>query len=800
MKKIIVVILITFAAIISASGQFSIIGKVIDSLTGSALTGANVLIRNTYLGMVSGPDGIFRFTNLQAGTYLLEVSYMGYQNYSQETELMSDTETEIQMVRQPLMQEEVQILATRIVQGMPGTYQNISQESISRINLGKDIPFLLSSAPSLTTTSDAGNDIGYSGLRIRGTDITRINVTINGVPFNDPESHNVYWVDVPDLASSLEDVQMQRGVGTSANGAATFGASINLKTQMMTADPYARIESSYGSFNSMKNKIALGSGLVRDHWAFDARLSSIRSDGYIDRATSRLASYYASAAYSDAKNVIKFMTFAGDEETYHAWEGVPGDSLETNRTYNPAGEYTDDQGKTCFYEDQIDRYKQGHYQLLFSHEAGRDLVINAALFYVRGKGYYENYKKDQKLENYGDDIFKADTAVTRSDLICQKWLDNDFAGITFSALYHPSNKWQLTGGGSYNYYRGDHFGYVLWARDAIVVDKDDPWYANTGKKSDVNVYLKADYFLIKSLRLFGDLQYRNIHYRVIGTHDNLQEIDLNPVFNFFNPKVGLHYTLSSSHGIYGLFGIANREPNRRNYLDADEGYQPRPERLYDYEMGYAFHSEKAELGVNIYYMKYHDQLVLTGEINNVGDPVMVNVPGSYRAGLEMNISALILKNLILEANISLSRNKILDFTEYVDNWDTWGQEEQFLGLTDISFSPAVIFNDQITYEPVHDLRISLVSKFVSKQYIDNSSSDLRKLDPYFVHHLVFNYTLHTSLVPDIGINLMINNLFNAKYETDAWVYRYIYEGRELMMDGFFPQATLNVQAGLVLGF
>jgi iron complex outermembrane receptor protein len=800
MKKIILAILFTCAGAVACRGQFTLSGKITDSQTGVLLAGANILIRNTFLGTTSGVDGIFHFKNLEPGTYHLIVSFMGYIPWSKELELSSDTVTDIPMARQSLMQEEVQIVSTRIVQGMPGTYQNVTRETISRMNLGKDIPFLLSSTPSLTTSSDAGNDIGYSGLRIRGTDITRINVTINGIPYNDPESHNVYWVDVPDLASSLDDVQIQRGVGTSANGAATFGGSINFKTQMVDPEPYARIESSFGSFNSMKNKIALGSGLVKDHWTFDARLSSIRSDGYIDRAYSRLKSYYVSGAYYDAKNLVKLISFAGDEETYHAWEGVPGDSLETNRTYNPAGEYIDDQGVIQYYDNQVDKYRQDHYQLLFSHEARKLLIFNAALFYVRGKGYYENYKTDQKLENYEQDIFEADSGVTRSDLVCQKWLDNYFTGITFSTLYNPSEKWQLTGGGAFNYYYGDHYGYVLWARDAIVRDKDKPWYTNTGQKTDFNVYVKGDYFVGKSLRLFGDLQFRNIHYRVKGIHDNLNQIDLDPVFNFFNPKLGAHYALSSRHVVYGLFGIANREPNRRNYLDADEGYQPRPERLYDYELGYTLHLENAEMGLNLYYMNYHDQLVLTGEINNVGDPIMVNVPESYRTGLEVSLSVLIIKNLMLEANLSLSRNKILNFTGYVDNWDTWGQDEHILGLTDISFSPAAIFNGLITYEPINDIKISFISKYVSKQYIDNSASDLRRLDPYFVNHFVFNYLIHTTLIPDIGFNVMVNNLFNAKYETDAWVYRYIYEGQESMMNGFFPQATMNYQVGLVLGF
>lgn len=800
MKKLNFLIALLLICTGYTSAQWSVIGRVTDAQTGTALTGANILIRNTFLGTTSGPDGTFHLSNLQQGIYEMEVSFVGFENYTRELSLTSDFELDIRMVRTSLMQEEVQIQSTRIAQGVPGTYRNVTQEMIGRMNIGKDIPFLLSSTPSLTTTSDAGNDIGYSGLRIRGTDITRINVTINGVPYNDPESHNVYWVDIPDLASSLDNVQIQRGVGTSTNGAATFGASINFKTQSIETEPYARIESSYGSFNSLKNKISLGSGLINDRWTFDGRLSRISSDGYIDRASSELYSYYLSGAYFDAKSILKLAVFSGNEQTYHAWEGVPYDSLTTNRTYNPAGEYVGDDGTVHYYDNQIDKYRQDHYQLLFTREFGKSTIFNAALFYVRGKGYYENYKTDQKLEDYGDGIFKPDTAVLRSDLIRQKWLDNHFAGITFSTLYHPSGKLQLTGGGAYNRYRGDHYGYVLWARDAVVVDKDRPWYENTGEKSDFNLYVKGDYFLHKSLRLFADVQYREIHYKIEGTHDNLQEVDLGPVFHFVNPKLGIHYAITDQHSLYGFWGMANREPSRRNYLDADEGYQPRHETLHDYELGYAFHSGNVELNVNAYYMDYNDQLVLTGEINNVGDPIMVNVPRSYRTGLETGIVIKILKNLTLDANLGLSRNKILDFTEYVDNWDTWTQEANYLGLVDLSFSPALIFNNLITYKPVKGLTVNLISKYVSRQYIDNTESDSRKLDPYFVNHLLIDYSIQTKIIDEIGINLMINNLFNARYETDAWVYRYVYEDQDLMMKGYFPQATLNFMAGVRFNF
>ncbi|MBP6977222.1 MAG: TonB-dependent receptor [Bacteroidales bacterium] len=796
MKKSFVITVLLFAYSFNSSGQLSIRGRITDGESGAPLIGANIQVKNTYLGTISGMDGIFYLSELKPGNYEVEVSYIGFENLLREIPLTSNVELNLSMQRTSLLQEEVQIQSTRIAQGVAGTYENVSREMISQINLGKDIPFLMSSTPSLTTTSDAGNDIGYSGLRIRGTDITRINVTINGIPYNDPESHNVYWVDVPDLASSLDNVQIQRGVGTSSHGAATFGASINFKTQSIEPEPYARIETSYGSFNSMKNKIALGSGLINDQWTIDARLSRITSDGYIDRASSDLFSYYVAGAYFNERNILKLAVFSGDERTYQAWEGVPYDSLMTHRTYNPAGEYVDDDENIQYYDNQIDKYKQTQYQLLFTHEFGRYTILNAALFYVRGMGYYENYKTDQKLEDYGEGIFKPDTAISRTDLIRQKWLDNHFAGGTFSALYNPSRKFQLTGGGAYNHYRGDHYGYVIWARDVMVKDQQKPWYENTGEKSDFDIYIKGDYYISKSLRVFADLQYRQIHYQIEGIHDNLQEIDLKKDFHFVNPKFSVQYTISNQHSLYGFWGIAHREPNRRNYLDSDAGYQPLHEILFDYELGYRFRSESIELEVNAYLMDYDNQLVLTGEINNVGDPIMVNVPESYRTGLEAGLAVRILKNLTLDANLSLSRNKILDFTEYVDNWDTGSQDAHYLGLVDLSFSPALIANNRITYQPLKGLSLSFLSKYVSRQYIDNTESETRRLDPYFVNHLLIDYSFHTKWIDEIGINLMVNNIFNAKYETDAWVYRYVYEDQYLMMNGYFPQATLNLMAGV----
>jgi iron complex outermembrane receptor protein len=800
MKKLLVFIILSACLSLSIQAQYTVSGIITDESSGKPLTGANIQLEHTFLGCTSDVMGHFKLQDMKPGAHTILISYIGYQPVRMPITIESDSQISIRMVPAPLLQEEVTILSTRISHGFAGTSDKLDKLTIRQRNMGKDIPFLVGISPSVTTTSDAGNDVGYSGLRIRGTDMSRINVTINGIPYNDPETQSVYWVDLPDFSSSIENIQIQRGVGTSTNGAAAFGASMNFQTQAIDPEPYAEIESSAGSFNTYKTRIAVGSGLIKDKFSFDARLSRISSDGYIDRASSLLKSYYLSGGYYSKNTIVRINTFSGYEKTYHAWEGVPGDSLETNRTFNPAGMYFDTNGIMQFYENQTDNYRQDHYQLIISQQIGDELILNLTGFLVKGKGYYESYKTGEDLSDYGDDFFIADSTVNESDLINQKWLDNDFAGLTFSALFEPGPKINFTVGGAFQVYDGDHFGTVIWARDALIVDKDRHWYENEGKKDEGNIYIKADYKLNSKISLFGDFQYRAISYKLNGIHDNLKEISLDKAFHFFNPKAGATFEINSRNSIYTLFGIANREPSRRNYLDADAGKEPESEVLYDYELGYTFKSTRAALNINGYAMLYHNQLVLTGEINNVGDPIMVNVPESYRLGLELEGSVLLVKKLTWEANMTLSRNKISDFTEYVDNWDTWGQESKHLGMTDLSFSPGIIVHNTFIYEPIERLRITLLSSYVSRQYIDNTSSEDRSLDPYFINNILFNYTIPAKFVREIGFDLMINNLTNAKYETDAWVYRYIFEGTEEKMDGFFPQSILNFMAGLRLSF
>ncbi len=782
--------------------QLNITGTVTDSLSGDKLPGAHIIIESTYNFAVSKQDGTFSFQNLKPGGYTLKVSFIGYREHLLQINLKEDMEIIIPMQPRAILEEEVVISATRASVKTPSTYQNISKQELKGKNLGQDIPFLLESTPSVVVTSDAGAGIGYTGIRIRGTDITRINVTINGVPLNDPESQGVFWVNMPDFASSVDNIQVQRGVGTSTNGAAAFGASINIQTQKLNAGPYAEINSSAGSYNTFKDNIGFGTGLIGGKWAVDGRLSKITSDGYIDRAFSDLKSFFVSGGYYGEKTIVKVSVSSGKEKTYQAWNGVPGDSLETNRTYNPSGEYIDAEGNIKYYDNQTDNYQQDHYQLHFSHAINRNLNINTSVFYIYGRGYYESYKMDQRFAKYGlGNVIIGNDTITSTDLIRRKHLDNNFYGITLSANYNNHKKIQTTFGGGWNDYDGEHFGNIIWAQYASNGSIDRRWYDNTGKKQQYNLFYKLNYQVVDPLSIYADLQVRGVKYEIAGTHDDLRDISQKHDFTFFNPKLGAMYDFNTHNQMYFSFAVANREPTRSDYRDADEDHQPRPERLFDYELGHSYKSSRFMVNTNFYYMNYKDQLVLTGEINNVGAPIFTNVPESFRAGIEVQAGWKISEKLRWEVNGTFSKNKIRDFTEYVDNWSyPYEQVTTDLGQVDISFSPEIITNSSLSYEPVKNLYLKLVSRYIGKQYIDNTSSNQRKLDAYFTNDIRINYSFSTNFIKEIGLYVMINNVLSETYEPNAWVYRYYYEGKEYSMDGYFPQAPVNFLAGVSLKF
>jgi len=631
--------------------------------------------------------------------------------------------------------------------------------------------------------------------------MTRINVSVNGIPLNDAESQGTWFVDQPDLGSSLDNVQIQRGVGTSTNGAAAFGASINLQTNSLNNKAYGEFSAAAGTFSTFKNTLSARTGLLNDHFTVDVRLSKVNSDGYVDRAASDLKSFFVSGGYYAENTVVKLNVFSGFEETYQSWNGVPTEMLETDRTYNSAGEYTDDNGMTQYYENQVDHYQQDNYQLHFSHKINPEWNVNASAHYTYGRGYYENYKEDEDLTDYQmDPIAVGSELIESTNLVNRKWLDNDFYGFTFSSNYN-NNKSDFTFGGGYTIYDGDHFGNVIWAQYYGTANPNHEWYRSNGLKKDFNVFAKYNYQLAENLNLFADLQYRNVNYKIEGIDDDLRDLTQEHKFNFFNPKLGVFYQVADNQDLYLSFAIANREPTRSDYTDADpNGKQPVYETLRDWELGYNYKSSNFSFSANYYYMCYKNQLVLTGEINDVGAPIMANVDKSFRTGLELQAGVKIVKNLQWNGNATFSLNKINDFIEYVDNWDTWGQEEYNLGTTDLAFSPNVIFNSEFVYSPAERLSLSFISTYVGQQYINNTSNDDRTLDAYFVNNLKVDYAFTTTLFEEIKLHFMVYNLFNHTYESNAWVYSYIYEGDRYKMDGYFPQAGIHFMFGVDFKF
>lgn len=782
--------------------QFTITGKIMSADNEELLAGANVVVKDSYLATSSDSKGIFTLKNLKAGNYTLLISYLGFENFEQNISLASDVSSTFRLIPQIYLSDEVIISAIRAGGNSPTTYGIMNEQQIEEKNTGKDLPYILQSLPSTVVTSDAGAGVGYTGIRIRGTNLTGINVTLNGVPVNDPESQAVYFVDLPDLASSLDDIQVQRGVGTSTNGAASFGASINMKSGDMRSKAYAEINSAAGSYNTFKNTVKFGSGLLKEKWTVDGRLSWINSDGYIDRAFANLFSGQLTLGYYGKKDIFKFFYIDGIEKTYQAWEGNPLDSLETNRKYNPAGKIEDNEGNIIgYYKGQTDNYRQTYYQLHYAHEFNQNLNLTSALFYTKGKGYYQSYKNNKPFYEYGwaDTIIGGDTVSTTS-LIEQDWLDNDFYGVNISLNYNPGRALINIGAGL-NQYSGDHFGKVIWAQVARLGEYSQDYYFNTGLKTEFNIFAKINFALTEKLNLYADLQYRLINYEISGTDEALTDISQSHHYNFFNPKAGLFYQLNNQNGFYFSIAVANREPNRSVFVDSDSGQVVLPEQLIDYELGYQLEANTISVKANLFFMDYKNQLVMTGKINNVGTPILTNVPKSYRAGLELQAGLRFLKIFNFTANATFSSNKIENFVAYTDDWTNWPEQvTDTIGTSDISFSPAITAGGTLTAEAFKNFKIALNSNYVGKQYIDNTSNDSRSLSPYFVSNLNVYYSIKTKLISEIGFILSLNNLFNAKYESNAWVYPYYYENVEYELNGYYPQAEFNFMAGISLKF
>ena len=805
MRKLFFLLLTVLIVPLSINSQNVLRGKVINE-TNEPLAKALVKIKQIHQSVLTDHDGNFTFNNLPDTVYTLQVEHADYDDLEQKVKTNDKNPVLLKMERPSISLEEITVSATRNVGHSPMTYTDVSKKELDKLNSGKDLPYLLAYTPSFITTSDAGTGIGYTGFRIRGTDANRTNVTINGIPLNDSESQSVFFVDLPDLASSLNSVQVQRGVGTSTNGTAVFGASINMQTETFNSKPYFEISSSAGSFGTIKNTLKAGTGLI-NHFSVDVRLSNVQSDGYIDRAWVRMKSYFVSGNYYGNNTVVKLITFSGNEKTYQAWDGV--DLSTQDRTYNDLGRYTDSNGNIQFYNNQTDNYLQTHYQLHFSHVFSQNFHLNAALHYTRGEGYYEEYKEARKYAEYGliPDTIKG-IALESTDLIRQKWLKNDFGGFTFSMNY-KKGKTNSTLGGAANRYWCDHFGEVIWARNSLNLDPDFQYYFNRSLKTEANIYAKTNIEVMKNFFVYADLQYRYIQLKMNGQDDKYDEdtgkmrlLSVTHPFHFFNPKLGLNYEIDKLNSIYGSFAVANREPNRNNYTDAGINDKPTSERLFDTEIGYRFSRKTTQFGANFYYMKYKNQLILTGKVSEIGEPLTSNIPNSYRMGLELTGAFNITKGLKWNGNATFSENKISNFTEYVDsydsNWNWIGTKEIFHQKTDISYSPNTIINSILSYS-LSDFEVSLFSTFVSRQFIDNTSSKDRSIDPYFVNNLQFNYSWKLKPLKSIDFSLLINNLLNEQYETNGYNwYTYFLDGKRINEKRYFPQAGTHFLFSITL--
>ncbi|MEJ5303313.1 MAG: TonB-dependent receptor [Bacteroidales bacterium] len=801
MLKKIVLLLTTVLFTYGIKAQFTLTGQVNDASTGKPLAGAHVVLSGHKYATITDESGLYSIRRIPAGKYLLKVTFVGYENYQEDIEVIGNLKRNVTLKPSVLLQEGIVVKATRAEEKTPVAFTNVPSRVIEKLNTGRDLPFLLDHTPSVVVTSDAGTGIGYTGIRVRGSDMQRLNVMINGVPLNDAESQLVYWVDIPEIASSTENIQIQRGAGLSAHGSGAFGGAINLQTSTIQDEAGARLITSGGSFGTLRNTLSFATGRLGSNFALEGRLSRTYSDGYIDRASAKLKSFFLTGGYFGKNNFLRFNIFGGKETTYQAWEGVPSELLHIHRTFNPAGMYFNENGDTLYYQNQVDDYEQNHYQLFYGFKPSSTFTLNLAMHYTTGFGYYESIKQAQKFSKYGlPNVIIGNDTLRKTDLISRKYLDNDFYGTNLSAFWQPSEKFDLTIGSGYTYYDGWHFGRIIWAQYASTGFIDKDYYRNQGIKKDFNSFARMKWQFAPRLTLMSDLQYRHVNYLIKGTHDDLRVLDQQHTFDFINPKIGITYQLTNSTLAYASVGIAHREPSRNEYRDADEGYHPRPEKMTDWELGIRHSTEQSQANVNLYLMDYTDQLVMTGKINNTGNAININVPESYRMGIELSGATHLNQKLNVAGHLTLSKNRIKNFVEYIDNWDTWTQEARQLGETNISFSPSLVGGATLNYHPVENMGISLSGKYVGKQYIDNTSSESKKLDPYWTLDFRADYRLTLPYIKNSTLFINIYNLLNHEYESNAWVYSYLEGGIEKKMDGYFPQAGIHFLAGLDIQF
>ncbi len=781
-KSLVAFLIIVFSLNANAQEFFTLSGKVTDG--NNPLPGASVLIKGTSKGVTSDFDGNFKL-NLKKGVYTLVVSIIS-QPKEVTVNLTKDTFISINMSDSFVSLDEVLVSAVRVKPSSPVTHSNISKEELEKRNLGQDIPMLLNYLPSVTSSSDAGAGIGYTYIRVRGSDASRINVTLNGIPYNDTESQGTFWVNLGDFTSSTQSMQLQRGVGTSTNGSGAFGASLNLLTDAISENAYGEISSAFGSYNTQKHTVKFSTGKINDHIEIAGRFSKIDSDGYIDRAFSDLKSYFLQGSYVDDNTLIKAITFGNKEKTYQAWYGLTAEELKEDRKQNP---YT--------YENETDNYWQDHYQLHWNEKLNNNWSTNLGLNYTKGKGYFEQYKEGSAVSKYNNIVEATGTdwyGSPATDLIVRRWLDNDFYVLNFNANY-KNEAYEVISGISASNYTGDHFGEVIWAKQfAENANIRDRYYFSDATKNEFSIYSKASFKLNENLSGLVDLQGRFVNYKTDGLTSDRNTLDIDKSYSFFNPKFGLTYKINNTNSIYTSYARANREPNRDDFKN---GSDVQNEVLNDFELGWRLKNEKVVLNTNVYYMLYKNQLIQTGGLNDVGEYLRENVEDSYRFGLEVDANIVLSNKLSMRPNITISSNKIKNFI--LERDDT----SKNIGTTNIAFSPNIIAGNYLNYQPVESLTINFLSKFVGEQYLSNTDTEASKLDSYFTSDLNLTYEIKPkSTFKSIVLSALVNNIFNKEYVDRGYTYLDYWStpGTSFEVQGYYPQATRNFLVGATFKF
>ncbi|CAL2106901.1 iron complex outermembrane recepter protein [Tenacibaculum sp. 190524A02b] len=776
--KTVAFLMVLFVSSIINAQNFTLSGKVVDKKQ-QGLEGATIAVKTLKKGTITDFEGGYKLS-LPKGKHLITISYVGFNTLEKEITITSNQNVTFELNSEDNLLEEVLVSAVRVKANAPIAHSNLSKKEIAKRNLGQDIPILMNYLPSVVTTSDAGAGVGYTGIRVRGSDATRVNVTINGIPYNDSESQGTFWVNMPDFSSSTQSIQLQRGVGTSTNGAGAFGASLNVLTDVDSDEAFGEIATSFGSFGTQKYTAKAGTGKLNDHVKFTGRISRIKSDGYIDRASSNLKSYFLQGSYVSDNTLLKGLVFGGHEITYQSWNGIDKATLEKDRTFNSAGAlYDSNWNVTGYYDNEVDNYKQDHAQLHWNQKYTEHISSNIALHYTFGRGFFEQYKQNESFADYNlTPINIGGQEINTTDLIRRRWLRNDFYGITYNMNYKDDH-WNILLGGAWNQYKGDHFGEVIWARYASNSEIRSRYYDNYGNKEDFNLFIKANYKLSDALELFVDLQNRNVTYEA----NEIQPQLVNDTFNFFNPKGGINYQLNDANNFYFSYARAQREPNRNDY----ENGNPKPEKLDDFELGWRFNTSNFKINTNVYYMLYQDQLALTGEIDNTGAFVRANIGESFRLGVEVDALLKFTDYLSITPNFTISRNKNVSFKE------TDGTVVTDLGNTDLSFSPEFIAGNAINITPIENLNISLLSKYVSDQFMSNNEFKDSKLEGYFVNDLSVNYTIKPkTILKSIVLSGLVNNIFDEEYSSNGYMWG--------TTPYYYPQAGTNFLIGATLKF